>query len=388
MDSRSRIKYVVFTISVCLLLQLIISFKLWVPLHRDFPIVPAFECIPLWLGINGATNLYTLTLLGLFVLFIKPFGKTGIISLVLFFTAFVLEDISRLQPWVYLFSFMLLSVIVLKGEQKENRILLVFRLILAATYAWSGFQKLNIAFTEEIFPWLMAPFGLSEFFFEHRNLAYMAGAAELLAGVGLLTKRGQKPALIIVIFIHLFLLVAIGPFGNNWNKVIWPWNVAMIVIVFLAIPLKEEFSFKMLWTNVKISPWFRLVVLLTAFLPVLSYFNLWDNHLSGSLYSGNNPEAIFYYPEEGRNRLPASTAKFQYYNDSTNEEFMLIDQWFIDELEAPFYPQERYFKAVGRHLCKCMQDTSGAGIKITMKEKFSSKQSLRVFSCNNLLKDH
>jgi len=386
MTTTSRIKYTVLTISACLILLLLISHKLWIPFNREFPLVPAFHFFSPGFGTTIDMIFCLLILACLIILCIRPFYKSAIVFLVCLFALLVIEDIPRLQPWVYIFSLMLLSIVALKGEQKEKLILIAFRLILAATYAWSGFQKLNVAFTEEIFPWLMSPFGLGDFFSTHRQFAYFVGVTELSAGIALLTKRGQKTGLILICLIHLFLLVSIGPFGNNWNKVIWPWNIAMIIIAVLSIPLKEPFSFKMLWSEVRNLWWCRLIVLFSFILPLLSYFNLWDNHLSGSLYSGNNPEAIFHYKESERQRLPPSTVNFQYYNDSSAEEFILIDQWCIDELEAPFYPQERYFKSVGRHLCNCISDTSGAGIKITVKEKFLSRQSLKVFSCGELLK--
>ena len=32
---------------------------------------------------------------------------------------------------------------------------------------------------------------------------------------------------------HLFILIAIGPLGRNFNVVVWPWNLAMIAFLLI-----------------------------------------------------------------------------------------------------------------------------------------------------------
>lgn len=302
-----------------------------------------------------------------------------------------MEDIIRLQPWLYIFGLIIITLVVIDPIKKEDHVNFIIRLILAATYFWSGFQKLNTAFTVEIFPWLMGAFGLEKFAVNHHYLGYILAFIEMLAGIGLLIRRFEKVAGVIIIFIHLFLLIAIGPFGVNWNTVIWPWNIAMIGIIILIVPFKRSEephpSLYILFSQVGKQSWFWFVLILTFFAPILNYFRLWDSHLSGSLYSGNNSEAIFYYDKRDREAFPETTRKLQFYYPDSDEEFLMLDQWVIHELDAPFYPEERYFREVGRKLCLKVNDKSKAGIKITMKKKFTSEQSLKDCPCNELLKD-
>ncbi len=143
----------------------------------------------------------------------------------------------RLQPWLYLFCIMLIYSCSLWKERSRNKFYLGFRIILSCYLFLEWFpEKFNHAFTVEIFPWLMKPMGLETFFGEqHHRLAYIVPLVELSAGLGLLSKRLQKPAGIILILIHLVLLYSLGPWASNWNILIWPWNLAMIIIIWVVI---------------------------------------------------------------------------------------------------------------------------------------------------------
>lgn len=387
MKSARKIHYVLIITCICLIIQLVISHKLWIPINREFPLINSLGFLDFRYGIAVDIILFSLTLSCLVALIFLPFKRVIIYLLILLLVLFVIEDIVRLQPWLYIFGLMLLTIAFLNSKEKGEEILFIFRLVFATTYFWSGFQKINYAFTVEIFPWLMSTFGLDKFFTEHHYFGYIIPFAELLAGIGLLSKRLQKPAGVLIIFIHLFLLVTLSPLGVNWNKVIWSWNAAMICIVFIIVPFKREDSYLGLipsWKLVSKFWWFRIVFILIVIAPILNYFRLWDNHLSGSLYSGNNSEAIFYYDQSDRYNMPKSTSQLQFYTEGTSEEFIMIDQWVLDELDAPFYPQERYFKFVGKKLCNCAANKSKAGIKITVKDKFTSAQHLKIYPCDSL----
>jgi hypothetical protein len=186
---------------------------------------------------------------------------------------------------------------------------------------------------------------------------------------------------------HAILLATLGPWSLDWNRVIWPWNVAMAIVLWLLAFRAQAGAVEKSGPLVRLvatSPFFWLIALVVALLPILNYFRLWDSHLSGSLYSGNNSEAIFFYDAGDSSHLPQGGRQFTYYYPGTREEFILIDNWAIGELEAPFYPEERYFRRVGAWMCGHLADTSKGGIRISVKEKFNSAETLKECRCGEL----
>jgi hypothetical protein len=378
--SIGRYDYILIVINLCLLTQLFISYKLWEPKHRTFPLISAIPAISIKLGTTWDLFLFNLIIASLIGMLFSKLRKIAFILLFLSLTLLILEDIVRLQPWIYIFTLMLFCICFNSyTETGLLRIKISIIAILAGTYLWSGIQKLNVAFGQEIMPWLMSPIISEEFMRENFYLAYIAAIAEIFAGVGLLVEKFRKPAIIVAIIIHLFLLYLLGPFGHSWNIVIWPWNLAMILILLIIFfdPLKIEFI------SVKRYYFTYLILLLVFILPLFNFVGLWDNHLSGSLYSGNNPEAIFYFDEKDRTRLP-DLKPFTFFYPDTKVEFIMLDQWCIGDVDAPFYPEERYFKILGKKLCDCIQDKERAGIRIAVKKKFSSSESLKNYNCKEL----
>ncbi|MDR3700881.1 MAG: hypothetical protein P4L56_14645 [Candidatus Sulfopaludibacter sp.] len=116
------------------------------------------------------------------------------------------------------------------------------RLIVAATYFWSGLAKLNPNFFAVVFPSLFTTFVAAvPPLISH--LAFLAPMVECGAGIGLLTTRFRSPALFCAAGTHGFILLAIGPLGSRFNAVVWPWNLAMIAVLFVLFfgPVKRPF---------------------------------------------------------------------------------------------------------------------------------------------------
>ena len=51
---------------------------------------------------------------------------------------------------------------------------------------------------------------------------YILSVIESLAGIGLLFSKTKKIAAIMMIVMHLFTLVFIGPMWVHYNKIVWP----------------------------------------------------------------------------------------------------------------------------------------------------------------------
>src|SRR5262245_42204574 len=155
------------------------------------------------------------------------------------------------------------------------------RLIVAATYAFSGLQKLNLNFINYEFPWLVEPItGVLPA--AHLPLYVLGMAAPFIQvafAIGLLTKKFRKISLILAVAMHVFVLAMFGPFGHNWNHIVWPWTAAMAVLDLLLFTGKPEFSAREIFRTGG-HPYHVCVLVLFAILPFLSFFNLWDSYLS------------------------------------------------------------------------------------------------------------
>lgn len=381
-----RLRIIVGIICVCLLGQLGISWKLWLPFSREFPLISALGFFNVHYGNIADTVMFSVLVLGILALGLYSFNRLLIWGVVFCFFVLILEDITRFQPWVYMYCLILLSVAFLQHRKGEQNVLFMVRLILAATYFWSGIQKLNHAFTVEIFPWLMSPSGLKDFLAMHHRLGYSVSLFEMAAGIFLLFKPSQKYAGIVLIGMHLFLLYLLGPFGNAWNKLIWPWNAALIIILVILIKEKDYPGLVLSVSPLYKSVWFFSVMVLTCIMPIFNFIGYWDYDLSESLYSGNDPEAIFYYIKADRNNMPVSARHAQFYYPGSKGEFLMVDQWALDELAAPVYPQERYFKRIAKYLCSKVTQPASAGLIINEKDKFTSKQYEINISCDSLEK--
>lgn len=388
MSEETRLRRIVQIIALCLLVQLGISWKLWFPLHRDVPLIPTFAWLPVHWSMVGNGLLITLCTAALIALIFRPFWRWGWTGFLLPMALLVLEDISRFQPWIYLFGIIGIAVIIYPNKGGRRNVFLTLALLWITLYFWSGFWKLNHAFSVEFFPWLMDVFGLGTWANAHPHAAWAAASVEMLAGLGLAFPFTRKAALWVLSLTHVFLLVSIGPFGHQWNAVIWPWNVAMILLLWLTFgsgSLLAGSSVGESVRHIRSNAFLLTVFVLGGIMPALFVFDLWDSHLSGSLYSGNNRECIFFYPESERQHLPASAVPFAFYTSHDSEEFLVIDHWVMEELSAPFYPETRYFKAMGRCLCEQMNEWEGTGISMTVKARFTSAQHLETYSCAELL---
>ncbi len=386
------------------LLEFAITYKLWLPINRNFPLVNAIEFIPLKLGVLVNTILYILVIASLILMLFKSLRKISIYSFLVLLAVFILEDISRLQPWLFLHGFMLFIISLGTKHNREKAIIYSIYISIAASYFWAGFLKLNNSFATDIFPMLAEKWGFGKFFYITENKevadlakgtiplrnywAFLATASEVFIGIGLLFSKTQKLAFITAAVLHTLILIAIGPFGYNWNKVVWPWNIEMLVIVALLAFNKNYIEFNGIKTFKK---FYKSKIVLLSFIlfgiaPVLNYFGWWDTYLSFNLYSGNNNQAIYYFSGIDNDFVKPEMAKFTYYDPNVKASYIDIDKWAMEDLEAPFYPEKRYYKLLGKKLCNCAKFPNKAGLKIFIKQKFTSTKRYEIYPCNKLIK--
>jgi hypothetical protein len=316
----------------------LLSPNLWLA-ERDYPLCPISDLLPnvpppldrVWFGtlvvllVVIAVTPYSRGLIGVFV------GLAGLLSL---------WDQSRWQPWFYQYLFMLAAFIFARGEQP----LTIARFIVAATYVWSGLQKCNASFLTEVYPWLLEPF-LSE---PARAFVLPGGLVipflEAGMGIGLLVPKLRMTALVVVLAMHAAILYCLGPLGHDWNRVVWPWNLAMMAAAVILFWRTPEISLRaIVWPSTRYS-W--LVLLLFGVMPFFSFLGLWDSYLSAALYSGNEIHADVIISPKVRDRLAKGIQRHCIARSGT---FVVdLDSWSMDELNVPSYPARRVFRGVAR----------------------------------------
>lgn len=337
-DADSRLTWLRLALAASLVAGLLLSPNLWVS-TRAYPLTPIWGAVPpLPYPADHA-------LLGLFVALAAGVGiargravgwlAAGTLALA---ALLVLGDASRLQPWLYQYSFMLLALCLYGwGRVGTADTLNACRLIVVATYFWSGLQKANVSFIEVTYPWLVGP--LTERLPDWASSALLSGAfavpvVEAAIGIGLLTRRFRKLGVAGALLMHAFIMVCVGPWGNDYNAVVWPWNFAMsafVLILFWRVADEPSPSTILVPGRSLFSPGFAFrtaVLVLFAFMPLFSFFGLWDSYLSSSLYSG------------------ASKRGYVMEWNGSDWQTTRIGDLAEQELNAPAYPEKRVFKSV------------------------------------------
>ena len=274
------------------------------------------------------------------------------------------------------------------GSKRPDAALNTCCLIVAATYISSGLAKLNPNLVGDTFPWLVEPFVKAaparvQWFIRH--LALVAPVFECGTGVGLLTRRFRGPAVSCAIAIHVFILITIGPLGQRFNIVVWPWNLAMIVFLLILFVRRagDPAPRDIIWGSHFVFQ--KVVLVLFGLLPVLSFFNLWDHYLSSALYSGNRTSGIVYLSDDVFDRLP-DTIEDYVYEDEPNRNQLNINDWSLGELNVPSYPEVRIYKNVARKICDYA--SGGLGVELIVQGKLAlGNGGLRsIYRCSGLAK--
>lgn len=300
-----RLIWLKTTLAIALASGFILSWRLWIS-SRPFPLVPVITKLP---AVPFPLDyIWFASILGLLVaICIKPQPRKVLTAFLALTGLLCLFDQMRWQPCFYQYFFMMaaLGFYAWKGPPvKNNRAALnICALIVVSIYFWSGVQKLNASFINEVWPSMLEPLlrfvpgGLKGF---PRFTALIIPLLEILIAMGLLTRRFRNAAVIVAIASQAFILALLIPTGEN--TVVWPWNVAMGFLVLILFWQNNESTARQILIPKRA---FHVVVLmLFVILPPLSLFGLWDSYLSSALYSGNNFRGVIYINRPVMDRLP------------------------------------------------------------------------------------
>ena len=335
--AENRLAWLRSALAAGLVAGLLLSPNLWIS-TRSYPLTPLWDAVPPlpYPADHALFGLLMVLVTGVGVARGRAIGWLGISALVIA-AFFVVQDESRLQPWFYQYSFMLAAVCLFGlGRVGAADALNACRLIVVATYFWSGLQKANASFIQSTHPWLVEP--LTARLPDWAGSALLAGGyavpvVEAVIGIGLLTRRFRRLAVIGALLMHAFVMLCIGPLGHDHNTVVWPWNFAMVafvLILFWRAP-DDTTPSTILDPGRNFSTGFAFraaVLVLFAFMPLFNFFGLWASYLSSGLYTGSSKQG------------------YVLVRDSANWQSTRIGGVSERELNTPAYPEESIFENV------------------------------------------
>ena len=344
-----RLLILKWILCLALLAGLALSPRLWIT-DRAFPTVPAFSALPeLPNGLCVALSCAMALLVVLAALLPRP--RLLLLAIPICGAVLVLFDMNRLQPWFYQYLLMFLALGLVRWDPSDDRhakhALAICGVILGFLYIWSGIQKANPAFATNVFPWLLEP--LAELTGDGiASIPFIAPVFETLIGILLIVPWTRTVGLIGAVGMHSLLLFLLGPFGHDYNSVVWPWNLAMLGMVLVCFLRNEEPVIRTAW-NPALG---KATMVLVGIMPLLSFFEKWDDYISASLYSGRTKDGWIMFSEDAANRFTDSLtpAEYERLKGAFDGYSLDVTSWSMAELNVPLYPERRVYDGVAQKL--------------------------------------
>lgn len=341
---------------MALAVGMLLSPALWMSRPAAAPLAESFPMVPALSGLGALTPPppFDAILIG-GVLALCALGAVSgrrVVFAALFFACLLLaaQDMMRWQPWFYLYLALLGALVFVPArEVKAPRMLTwvepltMMRILVASVYLYSGLNKANAAFLEEQLGGFLAgmPPAISSGPVA-AALTYSAPVLEMAAGAGLLLgglaglPRIRYGALAVAASTNLFVLVVL--ISSGANSMVWPWNLAMIALVFALFAARDKKACpqespggltqrhtRRLWGYI----YALVVVALVAVIPAAGLVGYWPSYLSWALYSENTSGAMV--------ETPAGSAA-------------VVDMAY-EQLNVPAFPSEQVYEAVGERAC-------------------------------------
>ncbi len=320
-------------------------------------------CYPLWCNQNGfipvgfSLGIEPFFLLGaaLFAIICLPQKSYLYLVFLLVLGICLTANFTRLQIWI----FHLGGLLLLLGWSNRRQID-VIRISLAAAYCWGGFNKINPWFAEFQLDWLLEkPFFVAPFRY-NTGVGYSMGIIELLLGILLIFNKLPKLTLLATLLMHCFILLLISPFGLDWNDVIVPWNLALMVMnihLYQHREVQSQGSFTM--------PMYFAIFLFFIF-PSWQYIGIGQQPLSFNMYAGDQLEGTLYFHESDLKNINENIKKYVYRTDNQNDKtcYLKIQDWSMHSLHVPAYSEKWAMQAYAKQFKANLTLPDSAGIEI------------------------
>ena len=270
------------------------------------------------------------------------------------FFLLVLDDITRLQSYYYQFMAMLVLLASMHKKSTSQKILVMY-VLMAGIYFHSGLSKWNDNFVHFVFPNMLYAFqyiSLETWLeFSLKETAYSIPILEITLAALILIPSTRKAGLITAIVLHLAILYVIGPFGLNWNSIVWIWNIAMIAFNVILYLQHEKTKGKVVKPFKLIGFWIAL--LLFGLLPLLNLIDKWDNYLSFNLYTGTTPNVQLHIDQASQlENIPLFCIE--------QDTFIDLNVWALQDIQTAIYAEKWVFDHISKQICEkldCKQVT-------------------------------
>ena len=360
-----------------------LSWRLWIS-SRRFPLCPVsdfFSALPRPIDQITAA-LLLVSLAGIIIGRHIRWFLAAFFALALFLLA---EDQMRWQPWVYQDSLLLLAIAYAAWREDDSASTAAAidscRLIIIATYFWSGVQKLNLTFVRQTWPDMSAGVTrrLPALATLPPQLALIIPVIEIAIAIGLATPTLRKIAVALAIATHAVILATLMASGEN--TVVWPWNVALMLLLWFLFGRDRDARLFKRYSLLSLP---SAMLVLLGCLPALSFAGAWDSYLSGALYSGNLSQAVVYLDPAAIAHLPAEMKPHVW--QASPPYFLDINRWAFGELNVPVYPEPRIFRRVAAEVCALVpQDQDGPRLRIFGKPNpLTGARRSEFYDCDHL----
>jgi hypothetical protein len=356
-----------------------LSRRLWLSTGRTFPNVPVLDFLP---PVPAPFDLVWLVALVLLLACsaVAARPRPYLFAALALAVGLALWDETRWQPWFYQYVFMLLLVACApEGAEGEEAVLGACGLLVASLYFWAGVQKLNPLFFAEVVPSLTAelPAALARM---ATPLAVLVPLTEICVGLLLLTRRWRRVGVALAVVTHVCVLLLFFP--SRRNKVVWPWNAAMVAFVLILFRAGSH-GLKGFLPRRALSPQTAAVVFF-CLLPLLSFFGLWERYLSGALYSGNTAHGSVRLSAAVAERLPPRVRE-RLRPDVEGGQTLDLNHWSYAELKVPAYPSARVYRGAAVRLCELAGSPSEVVLSVRQAPRgFGGEGRVTALDCDAL----
>lgn len=335
--------------------QMWLSAQLWWPTTaRLFPLTPVSDLLVGWpLLVSG---ILSSALAISCVVYALGFGRRAHPAVALgLTTALCALDLNRLQVWVWMWWCLWALEVARRTAPSREGAFQVW--VLAAVYVWGGLNKLTPWFLVN-YDWFCETFSLTAPLSGNAVAGYAMALTELLMGLLLLWPRTRRAGVWLAWGMHAYILLVLGPLGRNWNMVVWPWNITMMVLLgyfYYQNTKPASFSFSAVPLAVWVATWM---------LPAANIYGWWPESMSWKMYSNTHREATLIAPAglPCPNLTPVWEKKAEYNR-------LLIDDWSYEELHVPAFNSMRNYEYAAQCLRACKGDSIELEILIVERWK-------------------
>lgn len=376
MADSARLRWVTWIVIAACLVGMALSPRLWIG-DRSFPVLPLAPSLQV-----PAVTHEVLTagfVIALLAMGVWPGRRWIPACLCLLAAALILLDLSRLQPWFYLYMFLLAIVGCRRAPSDDAAAAGTMRMLLVFVYAYSAAHKLHASFFEFSGPAILRP--LAQALPESWPvglLAYAMPAGELALAALLAFPRTRGVGVGAAFAMHTVILLLIGPIGLNYNSVVWPWNVAMPALGFLVFwPRRAAASLPSPAPRSRWASSARIAtILLAGVLPAGGIAGLVDRYVSWGMYGGAPTIMAVWFNVDVESRLPPHLQR-EVQSLSAEMRGIVILDWSMHDLSVA-YPESHLMLRAARTLERFVHQPREATLDIVYEPDRFTGRSVRL----------